>query len=56
MGVVGIKLPPLSPSSAKAVNFAKYVPESLNLLEGGGQATGDIFFPQSFINVTLGSH
>lgn len=37
MGVVGIKLPPLSPSSAKAVNFAKYVPESLNLLEGGAR-------------------
>lgn len=33
----------------------RYVPESLNLLEEV-QATGDIFFPQSFINATLGSY
>lgn len=33
----------------------KYVPESLNLLEEV-QATGDIFFPQGFINATLGSY
>jgi aminopeptidase N len=33
----------------------KYVPESLNLLEEI-RATGDIFFPQSFINATLGNY
>jgi len=33
----------------------KYLPESLNLLEEI-QHTGDIFFPQSFINTTLGSY
>ncbi len=33
----------------------KYVPESLNLLEEI-QATGDIFFPQSFINATLSNY
>lgn len=33
----------------------KYVPESLNLLEEI-QATGDIFFPQSYINATLGNY
>ncbi|UOE52867.1 M1 family aminopeptidase [Mucilaginibacter sp. SMC90] len=33
----------------------KYIPQSLSLLEEI-QATGDIFFPQSFINVTLGNY
>lgn len=33
----------------------KYIPESLNLLEEI-QATGDIFFPQSFINATLSNY
>lgn len=33
----------------------KYIPESLNLLEEI-QATGDIFFPQSFIDATLGNY
>jgi len=33
----------------------KYVPESLNLLQEI-RATGDIFFPQSFINATLGNY
>ncbi|UEG55009.1 M1 family aminopeptidase [Mucilaginibacter daejeonensis] len=33
----------------------RYIPESLNLLEEI-QATGDIFFPQSFLNATLRSY
>lgn len=33
----------------------KYLPETLNLLEEI-QATGDIFFPQSFINTTFGGY